>query len=210
MITVLIVDDHPLILEGTKSLFQGINDITIETESNPEYVIERMRQKIFDVYILDINMTTQDGISLAKSIKTQQENALIILYTGDNIRAYYSLILEKKIDGILSKTAPSEKVINTIRSLAHGDVILPKDFIDFFTCKIQQDNIKLTNKEKQLLIMIWEGYTNKMIAENLDVTQRTVERYLTQLFKLLDVPSRAKAIELIKENKLLLAQLDDM
>ena len=62
---------------------------------------------------------------------------------------------------------------------------------------------KKQNKEKQLMTMLMEGYTNKMIAEKLDVTQRTVERYLTQLFALLDVSSRIQAIEFVKEKKLL-------
>ncbi|MCH7324008.1 response regulator transcription factor [Solibacillus sp. MA9] len=208
MITVLIVDDHPIILDGTKSLFQGIKDITIETDYNPKNVVERLRNTVFDVYLLDINMGPYDGISLAKSIKAIQENALVILYTGYDIRAYYSLILEKKIDGILSKTTPSEKVIRTIRSIVQGDIVLPIDFIDFLKHKVKNsyDNIELTNKEKHLLTMIMKGQTNKKIAENLGVTQRTVERYLSQLFTLLDVSSRDKAIELVKEKNLLLNQ----
>lgn len=66
----------------------------------------------------------------------------------------------------------------------------------------KHDNLQLTNKEKQIMTMLIEGYTNKMIARKLDVTQRTVERYITQLFKLLDVSSRTQAIEFVKEKNL--------
>lgn len=202
MISVLIVDDHPIVLEGSKNLFRGLDDILIETESNPKNVVNRMKQTYFDVFLVDVNMAVQHGIALATDIKAVQDSALIILYTGDDIRSYYSLILEKKIDGVLSKTASRNHMIQTIRSIVQGHLVIPVDFIDYVTKKMKDksNNLKLTNKEKQLISMIQKGYTNKMIAEQLRVSQRTVERYLTQLFALLDVPSREKAIEFVKDN----------
>lgn len=205
LISVLIVDDHPIVLEGSKMLFQGLNDIHIETEQNTAEVLNKIRNTYFDVFLIDVNMAVQDGLSLAADIKAAQEKALIILYTGDDIQSYYPFIIEKKVDGILSKTAPREKVIQTIRSILQGDLVLPSDFIDYLKNKMQHkhDNLQLTNKEKQLMTMLMEGYTNKVIADKLDVTQRTVERYLTQIFTLLDVSSRTQAIEFVKEKNLL-------
>lgn len=201
MISVLIVDDHPIVLEGSKNLFQGMDDLLIETESNPKNVITKMKQTHFDVFLIDVNMAIQNGIVLAAEIKANQEGALVILYTGDDIRSYYSLILEKKVDGVLSKTASRNNVIQTIRSLTQGHLVIPVDFVDYVTRKMQNqsNNLKLTNKEKQLIDMLQKGYTNKMMAEQLRVSQRTIERYLTQLFTLLEVPSREKALEFIRE-----------
>lgn len=65
------------------------------------------------------------------------------------------------------------------------------------------DTLKLTNKEKQLMTLLIEGYTNKVIAKKLNVTQRTVERYLTQLYSVLGVSSRTQAIETVNKRKLL-------
>ncbi|MFF2176728.1 response regulator [Lysinibacillus sp. NPDC058147] len=205
MISVLIIDDHPIVLAGSKALFQGIDDLVIESESNPQNVLAKMENKHFDVLLVDVNMAGQDGLSLAADIKEAHEQALIILYTGDDIQTYYPLIVEKRVDGILSKTASQEKVIKTIRSLVQGDLVLSIDFIDYLKSKLQHkhDNLQLTNKEKQLMTLLLEGYTNKMIAEKLDITQRTVERYLSQLFTLFDVSSRMQAIEFVKEKKLL-------
>lgn len=205
LISVLIIDDHPIVLEGTKALFQKLDDMYIETEGNPENVLNKIQQQHYDVFLIDINMSILNGISLASNIKVQQKNARIILYTGEDIRSYYPLIIEKKVDGILSKTASQERVIQTIRSTVHGDLVLPDDFIDYISKKMQNkyDNLKLTNKEKQLMSLVIEGYTNKLIAEKLGVAQRTAERYLSQLFSLLDVTSRGEAIELVKQKKLM-------
>lgn len=204
LISVLIVDDHPIVLKGTKAMFQGIEDLYIETEVDPEQVHIRMQNEYFHIYLLDINMSKKNGIELASEIKATQENAIIILYTGDDIDSYYSLIIEKKIDGILSKTAPIERVINTIRSATQGGIVLPIGFIDYINKKMQNkyETLKLTNKETELIKMVMDGYTNKQMAETLYVTQRTVERYLAQIYNILGVSSRREVIEFIKEKGL--------
>lgn len=205
MISLLIVDDHPIVLKGTKALFQGLDDMHIETESQPENVLSLLMNMHFDVFLIDINMSAKNGILLASEIKVMQPTAHIILYTGDDIWVYYSLIIEKKVDGIVSKTAPYERVVYTIRSIARGELVLPVDFIDYINQKMQDksEGVKLTHKEKQLLTMLVTGYTNKMIAEAFDVTLRTAERYLTQLFTIIGVSSRQDAIKLVQEKNLL-------
>lgn len=136
MISVLIVDDHPIVLEESK-IFFGDNDILIETEQNATDVLSKMINTHFDVFLLDVNMAVQNGISLAADIRAVQEQALIILYTGDDIQSYYPFIVDKKVDGILSKTSSREKVIQTIRSLVQGDLILSFDFINYIITKMQ-------------------------------------------------------------------------
>ncbi|KOS66976.1 regulator [Lysinibacillus contaminans] len=207
MITMLIVDDHPIVLEGTKNLFQEIADMVVDTESDATCVLQKVKKTPFDIYLIDINMPLQNGIVLARNIKVLQSNAAIILYTGDDIVDYYPLILERKIQGILAKTASKEQIIRTIRSISHGELVLPINFLDFLESKCYpqelQKKLKLNAKEKQILSLIADGDTNHAIAVKLNVTQRTVERYLTQLFTLLNVESRTEAVNFAKERHLL-------
>ena len=72
LISVLIVDDHPIVLKGTKAMFQGIEDLYIETEIDPEQVHIRMQNEYFHIYLLDINMSKKNGIELASEIKAMQ------------------------------------------------------------------------------------------------------------------------------------------
>lgn len=207
MITVLIVDDHPIVLEGTKKLFQEIDDMVVETESDATCVLQRVKKNPFDIYMIDINMPLQNGIVLARNIKVLQSNAAIILYTGDDIADYYPLILEREIEGIIAKTASKERIIRTIRAIIHGEIVLPTDFLNFLNSKFNSQEapkkLKLNAKEKQILNLIADGDTNNAIAAKLNVTQRTVERYLTQLFTLLNVDSRIEAVKLAKAKHLL-------
>lgn len=206
MIKLLIVDDHPIVLAGTKNLLEDVKDMDIQTVFDSKIVMSIIEQQEFDIYLLDINMPNLSGIDLIELIKKRQPNAKIILYTGYDIRDYYSLVIEKKINGILSKTAAKEEILYTIRLAMHNRLTMRNDFLDYIesvffakkNCKFE-----LTDKEKSILKLLVDGFTNKAIALELDVTPRTVERYLTQLFIVLNVTSRVKAIELAKEQDLI-------
>ncbi|WP_341300861.1 response regulator transcription factor [Lysinibacillus sp. FSL H8-0500] len=204
MIKILIVDDHPIVLEGTKMLFLEINDIEVDTENDVASVLEKVKTTFYDVYLIDIHMPVRNGIKLARDIKKVAQNAIIILYTGDDISDYYPLVLERKIEGILAKTASKEQIIRTIRSAMQREVLLTQNFLDFLKTYDRPENpIELNAKEKLILNLISEGYTNFEIAKQLNVTQRTVERYLTQLFRILNVQSRNQAVDFAIENNLL-------
>ncbi|BDH62479.1 DNA-binding response regulator [Lysinibacillus sp. PLM2] len=209
MIKILIVDDHPIVLEGTKNLFQDIEDILVDT-SDDIYAIHQMleeSQNPYDLYLIDINMPEQNGIVLCSKVRTTQPNAKIILYTGDNIEDYYSLILEKMVHGLLSKTSTKEQMIRAIRATIAGDLVLPANFInyikDFYNANQIEETLKLNEREKQILHYISKGYTNSAIAIELQVTQRTIERNLSQIFNLLNVASRTEAVLAAKEKNLI-------
>lgn len=201
------MDDHPIVLEGTKNLFKDNEDILVDTESDATSVIPKIKDKPYDIYLIDINMPLENGIHLARNIKAMQIDASIILYTGDDITDYYPLILERKIEGILAKTASKEQILRTVRAIANGEIVLPKNFLDFLDNRFKiQDaklDIHLNEKEKKILRLIAEGHTNKAIAIELNIPQRTTERYLTQLFSLLNVDSRTEAVNLAERMNLL-------
>lgn len=201
------MDDHPIVLEGTKNLFKENEDILVDTESDATSVIPKIKDKPYDIYLIDINMPLENGIHLARNIKAIQIDASIILYTGDDITDYYPLILEKKIEGILAKTASKEQILRTVRAIANGEIVLPINFLDFLDNRFKlQDaklDIHLNEKEKKILRLIAEGHTNKAIAIELNIPQRTTERYLTQLFSLLNVDSRTEAVNLAERMNLL-------
>lgn len=204
LIEILIVDDHPIVLEGSKMLFLDIDDIKVDTERDTTTALKKIKKNNYDVYLIDVHMPVINGIKLARDIKNIQKNAAIILYTGDDIIDYYPLVLERKIEGVISKTAPKDQVIRTIRSAARREILLNESFLDFLETYNKPKNIiELNEKEKFILNLISEGFTNNAIAEKLNVTQRTVERYLTQLFTLLNVQSRNQAVDFAKEHHLL-------
>ncbi|MGE7674399.1 response regulator [Lysinibacillus sp. NPDC094403] len=203
MIEILIVDDHPVVLDGTKTLLQDLANVRIDTEQDSAAVLPRMDAQAFQLFLIDINMKPINGIQLSEMIKKKQPEALILLYTGYELSDYYELLIEKKVDGLLSKLATKEQVIQTIQAALRGEILLAADFLDFVhqrtnLSNVQQD-VLLSDKEQEILQLVAQGCTNKAIASAIGVTQRTVENYLSKLFVKLNVESRAEAVIVAKE-----------
>ncbi|WP_341299339.1 response regulator transcription factor [Lysinibacillus sp. FSL H8-0500] len=203
MMNILIIDDHPVVLDGTKTLLQDLTNVHIETEQDSAAVLTRMESEAFQLFLIDINMKPINGIQLSENIKKKQPEALIILYTGYELSDYYELLIEKKIDGLLSKLATKEQVIQTIQAAFRGEILLAADFLDFIQQRTNLPNIQqeilLSDKEQEILQLVAQGCTNKAIASAIGVTQRTVENYLSKLFVKLNVESRAEAVIVAKE-----------
>ncbi|MFJ6267732.1 response regulator transcription factor [Lysinibacillus xylanilyticus] len=203
MIDILIVDDHPVVLDGTKTLLQDLPNVQIDTEQDCAAVLSRMDAQAFRLFLIDINMKPINGIQLSEMIKKKQPEALILLYTGYELSDYYELLIEKKVDGLLSKLATKQQVIQTIEAALRGDILLAADFLDFVQQRTNLQNVQqeilLSAKEQEILQLVAQGCTNKAIASAIGVTQRTVENYLSKLFVKLNVESRAEAVIVAKE-----------
>lgn len=209
MIDILIVDDHIAVLEGTKKLFYGVNDFSVDT-SNDIYAIHQMlneNKAKYDAYLVDINMPEQNGIVLCSKIRSKQPSAKVILYTGDNIEDYYSLVLDQMVDGLISKTATKDQVINTIRETLKNGLVLPSNFIDYvkeyYRGDEMEETLKLNDREQQILHLVANGYSNSTIADKLQVSQRTIERNLSQIFNLLNVTTRSEAVVVAQQRHLI-------
>lgn len=209
MINILIVDDHALVLEGTKKLFKDIDDMDVDA-TDDIFAIHQMldeNQRRYDVYLIDINMPDQNGIVLCSKVRTCDPSAKVILYTGDNIEDYYSLVLEKMVDGLLSKTSSKEQVIYTIRAIMKDLLVLPSNFTDYvrgyYNVNEAEESLKLNEREELILNYIAMGYSTSAIAGKLQVSQRTIERNLSQILNLLNVSSRSDAVMVAKERKLI-------
>ncbi|MFJ8460305.1 response regulator [Lysinibacillus xylanilyticus] len=203
MIDILIVDDHPVVLDGTKTLLQDLTNVRIDTEQDSASVLSRMDAQDFQLFLIDINMKPLNGIQLSEMIKKKQPEALILLYTGYELSDYYELLIERKVDGLLSKLATKEQVIQTIQAALRGEILLAADFLDFVHQRTNRSNtqqdVLLSDKEQEILQLVAQGCTNKAIASAIGVTQRTVENYLSKLFVKLNVESRAEAVIVAKE-----------
>jgi len=203
MIDILIVDDHPVVLDGTKTLLQDLPNVQIDTEQDCAAVLSRMDAHAFQLFLIDINMKPINGIQLSEMIKKKQPEALILLYTGYELSDYYELLIEKKVDGLLSKLATKQQVIQTIEAALRGEILLAADFLDFVQQRTNLQNVQqeilISDKEQEILQLVAQGCTNKAIASAIGVTQRTVENYLSKLFVKLNVESRAEAVIVAKE-----------
>jgi two-component system competent response regulator ComA len=211
MITILLVDDHPSVVEGTRVMLEQEPDMKVTVAGSGEVALELLRTRRFDVILLDFNMPGISGRDLVKEILSEHAEAIILMYTGYNIELHYNSLLDAGISGVVIKTASKEKLVTAIRCALDGDAVIP---ISLFKT-LRRDgrkgirdegsgNIQINDKDLLILTLLSHGKSNKEIAEFLITSQRTFEYALTQIFQKLNVKSRKEAVAKSKQLGILL------
>jgi len=209
MLSVLIVDDHVAVGLGTKALIEKYDDINVDVLNDSIKAVEVLREKKYDVYLIDLQMPNINGLELSKQILRIHPEAAILIFTGYDVISHYNLLIDNGVLGILSKTYSEEQIIDAIRRAVKKEVILPYQLIQQLRIKENVSNIteeeqmedvvSLTEDEKQILMEVSKGKTNRELAEFLHLSQRSVEYKLTSIFHKLKVSSRMTAVQKAKE-----------
>jgi two-component system, NarL family, competent response regulator ComA len=215
MIQILLVDDHPSVMEGTKLLLEQEGDITVFLADSGEKALEMTRTQHFDVMLFDLNMPNMTGIDLTKQVLHIVPDAAILIYTGFEFKNHFNLLIEAGVSGFVLKTANKEQLVTSVRCALRGEVVLPlslvkqlrRTTIQVFESKQETETQAISEKEYEILKEIAKGKSNKEIAEKLIVSQRSLEYCLTNLFQKLNVKSRIEAVMKAKQLGLL-ADLD--
>lgn len=199
MIQVLVVDDHPAVMEGTKMLLEQEEDMKVTMANNGVSAMNLVRFGHYDVMLVDFNMPDMNGIELAKEVLKIIPDAVILIYTGFEYQSYFNVMVEAGISGFVLKTACKEQLVTSVRCALRGEVTLPLSMVKHLrTTNSQPDAIMdpkmaINSKELKILKEIADGKSNKEIAEILITSQRALEYNLTNLFHKLNVKSRLEA-----------------
>ncbi|TKH91616.1 response regulator transcription factor [Bacillus cereus] len=210
MISVLVVDDHVAVGLGTKALIEKYDDMHVEVVHDSTEVEQLLKDQKYDVYLIDLQMPNINGLDLSKKILNLHSEASILIFTGFDVFSHYNLLIDNGVLGVLSKTSSEEQVINSIRHAVKKEVVLSQQLIQQLRIKEMISNItnkdgeimnqvSLNEDEKQILIEVGKGRTNKELAEILNLSQRSVEYKLTDIFHKLRVSSRMEAVQKAKE-----------
>jgi two-component system, NarL family, competent response regulator ComA len=216
MINVLIVDDHPAVGEGTRTIIEQEDDMRASVITDTDNILDILKEDNYDIYLVDLYMPKINGIELTKMILQVNPDATILIYTGFDIVSHYNLLIEAGVSGFISKTVSQEQLITAIRCALRDEAVIPLQLLKQLkrvdtgpsTSEGQQNlgDITLSSKEQQILDGISRGLTNKAIAIDLSMSQRTIEYNLTKIFSKLGVSSRTEALIKAKEFGLLSKQ----
>lgn len=192
-ITVLIVDDHPLIREGIEAVVGGYDDITVVGEaSNGLEAIRLYRTTQPDVTLMDVQMPELNGIGAISSIMSEFPHARIAVlttYRGD-VRALQAIKTGAR--GYLLKSTLRHELIETIRALAAGKRRFPPEIAAELAAHLDQDS--LTNREAQVLKHVANGLSNKETALALTIGEDTVKGHLRNIMDKLGAHNRTHAV----------------
>ncbi|WP_106768640.1 response regulator [Paenibacillus faecalis] len=202
MYQILLVDDHPPVMAGTKMMLEQEGDLAVTLAYTAAEALEMAKENHFDIMLIDLHMPDVSGIDLAKDILISVPEAIILAYTGYDFMHHFNLMLETGIAGLIHKTANKEQLVTAVRCALRGEVVLPLTLVrqmrritdHGFKDERQMETSSITSKEYKILKQIAGGKSNKEIAEQVIMSQRSLEYCLTHLFQKLNVKSRIEAV----------------
>ncbi|WP_223700512.1 response regulator [Sutcliffiella deserti] len=208
MINVMLVDDHAILRDGLKSIVSLEDDMDVIGEATGgKEMLALLGNTIPDVIVMDINMPEQNGIELTKIVKNEHPDIKVLILTMYKHDEYFMTALKEGADGYLLKDSPSEHVIDAIRTVFRGESIIhpamTKKLISYHQQESQiKEESSLTEREKEVLICLVEGLSNKEIAQRLFISDKTVKIHVSKIFKKLDVKSRSQVVIYAVQNRL--------
>lgn len=205
MIRVLIADDEPLIREGFRMILDGCSDFEVVGEAaDGAQAVELANQHRPDVVLMDVRMPRLDGIEATGRIVANQLSTRVLMLTTFDRDEYVYDAMRAGASGFLLKTAPTDRLLESIRLVAEGEALLAPEItrrlIEDFVRRPapggsrRSDLARLTNREGEVLKEIARGRSNAEIAANLYLSEATVKTYVTRLLAKLGLRDRAQAV----------------
>lgn len=199
MIRVLIVDDHPVVRDGLRSILETAPNLTLVGEAtNGAEGVRLAAELLPDVVLMDLRMPGLDGIGAIEQIKASRpEVAIVILTTYDDDELILRG-LRAGARGYLLKDAGREVLLDAIRAAHSGELLLPRDIATRLVARLDEARPtrgeELSRRELEVLALIAQGAPNKQIARQLKIAERTVKAHVTSVFRKLAVDTRAQAV----------------
>jgi len=201
-IKVMVVDDHPAFRDGLSRLLQEESDIeVVATPGDGEQAVEVADQLKPDVIIMDISMPKMNGIEAARLIKKQNPEIAVLMVSAYSYQSYILAALKAGAAGYLLKNAPLQELVKAIRLVHSGEGVFDMKVTGNLLRRMAtekaekvKDVEELHSKELQVLCFTARGMSNKEIALQLDISERTVQTHLVNIFRKLQVSSRTEAV----------------
>ena len=204
MIRVLLVDDHPLVLEGLRAMMDAERDIqVVATTTEGERVPELVRLHRPDVVVLDLELGTTNGYEVLKKLRAEQIQIRVLVLTaygdGESMRA----ALEHQADGIALKTDAPARTVDALRAVHSGVLVFPQAARRWMRKSNERPIVgpgSLSDREREVWALLAAGLSNGVIAAQLGVSASTVKFHTQNLFQKLGVNNRtAAAVEYEKQ-----------
>ena len=198
---VLIADDHAIVRQGLVTLLEKMDNMQVVGEAeNGEKIIELTHQLIPDLVIIDITMPKLNGIEATKQIKAACPEAAILMVSAYGYESYLLASLQAGASGYVLKSSPLRELVNAVRSVHGGQAVFDLKAAGKVLHRLASDQgigvgpQRLHPRELQVLRLTAKGFSNKEIARELDISDRTVQTHLVRIFRELGVSSRTEAV----------------
>jgi two-component system, NarL family, nitrate/nitrite response regulator NarL len=205
-IRILLVDDHAILLDGVKNLLDKEQDIQVAgLADSAEKALDFLNRNDVDIVVTDFNMPGMDGLSLVNTIKRIKPNIKTIVLSMHDETHLVKEILRSGINGYVLKKDTHKELLKAIHEVHAGTVYLSNDINKILITNLQNpdEGRLLTDREREIVKLIAKEYSNKDIAEELFISERTVETHRKNIFKKTGTNSLVGLIKFAYANNLI-------
>jgi DNA-binding NarL/FixJ family response regulator len=194
MISVLIVDDHPMVRTGLRTLLDSTPDIRVVGEAaNGEQAIKAGTELQPHVVLMDLSMPVLDGASATRRLLAESPGTRVVVLTSFAEQPQVSDALAAGAVGYLLKDCDPRDLIAAVRSAAEGHAPLDPRVARALLPKPSSPADELSDREREVLSFVARGLANKQIGHSLGISERTVKAHLGNIFRRIGVSDRTSA-----------------
>ncbi|KMQ60723.1 LuxR family transcriptional regulator [Chryseobacterium sp. BLS98] len=185
-INIVIVDDHPIVIEGLKMMLKSQSFLTVlETFTTGSDLISFLRSNEIDIILLDITLPDTNGTELCREIKKISPNTSVIMFSNRSERSIIMQAIQNGASGYILKNTSIDELVICIKGALSGNIVFCEETKQIISRPSQNDLPvpRITKREKQILRMVAEGKTSAMIAEELFLSPLTVDTHRKNLLQ---------------------------
>lgn len=202
-ITIVIADDHKVVRDGLKSFLARIPDFVVIGEAeNGEELLRLFEDMLPDVALVDISMPKMNGLEALKQLHESNPNVKILMLSMHEEPDYIMKAIQNGAKGYLLKNTDERELENAIHAVASGgkyfNSVVSSIMIENLSHKPQEKahvEVNISSREKEVLQLVSEGLSNKMIGDKLHISVRTVETHRLNLLRKLEVNNSAELVK---------------
>ncbi len=204
-IRVFVVDDHPMIRNGLSAMIDAEDDLQrVGEAADGEEALRLVPSAAPDVVLMDLVMPRMDGIAAIAALSPRLPRTRFVILTSLVDPAEVDRAIDAGASGYVLKNASSHELVTVIRTAHAGRRTLAPEVTDALIAKRQQRSpgADLTQRERELLVLMTRGMNNQQIAEELGIAMPTVKFHITNILSKLQVDNRTEAVLIALKHKL--------
>ncbi len=190
----VLIDDHPLVLQGISSIMQFQDDLDIVgTASCSQEGLTLLSELKPDIALVDLRLPGEDGLDIIRRGRNIAPECRFIILSSCSESSDVKRAMSEKVEGYILKEAMPDEIINAIRLVSRGRTYIDPSIMQSFMCQEKDPIEELTPREMEVLSALASGMSNREIADSLFVTEYTVKKHVSQILDKLNMADRTQA-----------------